>query len=56
MYKDIDMKGLEATLLLLHTLVITVIIFKMLAGDIVCCMHIHVSIIVYVVLEEIQLR
>ena len=39
MYKDIDMKGLEATLLLLRTLVITVIIFKMLAGDIVCCMH-----------------
>ena len=55
MYKDIDMKGLETTLLPLHSLVIIVIIFKMLAGDIVCCMHIHVSIIVYVVLEEIQL-
>ena len=56
MYKDIDMKGLETTLLPLHSLVIIVIIFKMLAGDIVCCMYIHVSIIVYVVLEEIQLR
>ena len=55
MYKDIDMKGLETTLLPLHSLVIIVIIFKMLAGDIVCCMHIYTrKYYTYVVLEENQ--